>query len=609
MRIYSLTIQGFRGLLNCQLTLSRSSAIVGPNGCGKSTVIDALSLLFGRQRLVRPLTEHDFTGSSPSPESRIKIIATVGDFPGNNPSQNDDWFRSDRAVPKWLDEGSGQIHATGEAGRKLCTQIAFAARFDHEELAVETLRYFHDDDTIADPFLDEGQVVSIPNKLLADFGYFVLPARRTWEGSASFNSELFKRVVADAAGIPASEILQQRDHLRSPPSPVEESAALSGLVTNMNRQLSRLLPTKPTFKLRLTSADSEAVLQALLPHYTVADSTLPVSRHGAGLLSLQTLLLLLEVGRARKNKGMNFILALEEPELHLAPGLQARLVVEAERLSDQTITTTHAPKVASLHDPTEIYVMTSQNGTAKAPPLLAKALAPTASNQERKLYGKNRSAIVEAVMHPNVLVPEGRFDAEWFSRLVSVGEDKQTAPPFSSIFGVAPTEDSAVVFTVERLRALRPNVFAVVDGDSAGDRYVEDLCKSAQKPDAIIQLPEKLVMEDLVGWLVAAGGDACLNSIKRELGGSWIINDLSDLVSLLRTANNQKTETIGLKEDLIAHDCIVAAMRENETSAKRAAELLDAFVAVVSNEPNPMVTIVTQDSAAGTPPLYKIKFP
>ena len=48
-----------------------------PDGSGKSTIIDALSLVFGRTRLVRELTEHDFYGSCPEATSRIRIVATL----------------------------------------------------------------------------------------------------------------------------------------------------------------------------------------------------------------------------------------------------------------------------------------------------------------------------------------------------------------------------------------------------------------------------------------------------------------------------------------------------------------------------------------------------
>jgi putative ATP-dependent endonuclease of the OLD family len=65
MHIVRLKISGFRGVRSADITLGRHAVLVGPNNSGKTTIIEALALLFGRDRLVRRLTEHDFHGSAP----------------------------------------------------------------------------------------------------------------------------------------------------------------------------------------------------------------------------------------------------------------------------------------------------------------------------------------------------------------------------------------------------------------------------------------------------------------------------------------------------------------------------------------------------------------
>jgi energy-coupling factor transporter ATP-binding protein EcfA2 len=55
----------------------QKTAIVGPNGCGKSTIVDALSLVLGKSRMVRNLAEHDFTGSCPTPSDRLAVPTLV----------------------------------------------------------------------------------------------------------------------------------------------------------------------------------------------------------------------------------------------------------------------------------------------------------------------------------------------------------------------------------------------------------------------------------------------------------------------------------------------------------------------------------------------------
>ena len=66
MWVRQLDIEKFRGIEKAKVNFSeRQTVLVGPNGAGKSTVLEAFALLFGRDRLVRTLTEHYFYGSNP----------------------------------------------------------------------------------------------------------------------------------------------------------------------------------------------------------------------------------------------------------------------------------------------------------------------------------------------------------------------------------------------------------------------------------------------------------------------------------------------------------------------------------------------------------------
>ena len=151
MKLFALSIDGFRGIHHTTIRFGDHDVIVGPNSFGKSTIIDALSLGFGRTRLVRDLTEHDFHASCPDATSHIRIIATLGGFAGDDPDRHNAWFREGRVVPKWWngETREAEPEQSSEAS-ELCAQIAFAARFDLEELVVEQIRCFHDDDSVED---------------------------------------------------------------------------------------------------------------------------------------------------------------------------------------------------------------------------------------------------------------------------------------------------------------------------------------------------------------------------------------------------------------------------------------------------------------------------
>src|SRR6185437_13828909 len=118
-------------------------------------------LLFGRDRLVRTLTEHDFSGSDPHPADRIRFVATITGFGSNSATDHAQWFSERRGVPKWLSATGTLLSEPQTEDDALTVQLGFAARFDRSELYVETIRYFHDDDSVMDPF-DEEAIQTLP---------------------------------------------------------------------------------------------------------------------------------------------------------------------------------------------------------------------------------------------------------------------------------------------------------------------------------------------------------------------------------------------------------------------------------------------------------------
>ena len=576
MKLLALSIRGFRGVRQTDLRFGHHDVLVGPNGAGKSTIIDAMSLVFGRTRLVRDLTEHDFYGSRPEATSRIRIVATLAGFDGDDPERNDTWFREGRAVPKWWNSSTGQIEPEpGDHAETLCAQVAFAARFDLEDLVVESIRYFHDDDDVEDPFLDDA-VQPIPIRLFDDIGYYVLPARRTWEAAASFASELFRKAVATVGGIPAQTILQERDRLRAPALPLEETVGLSPLVERINRQLAELLPDAPRFQLRLTATDSDSLLRALVPHYVGSDGVpLPIGRHGMGLLSLQTFILLLELGRERIRMGKPFLFAMEEPELHIPPGMQRRLISQAVSIAEQTICTSHSPRVAAYYPATAVQILDHNPARLAATPMLSAPLDGSATNARRKLFRDDRARLIEALMHHRVLIPEGRSEYEWFRLLSDVLETGDIAfdaadadaPAFGTVIGVVPTHDGAVAEVYDALRTLRRGLVPLVDGDDAGAMKIVQVHGSVPMPELVLRWRDGWTMEDAIGWILEGGALAELQGrIDREFGS------IDDLVGLFKV----KTGPGRLKTDYLAYEEVASVIGSVPGCRARAAVLLEA---------------------------------
>ncbi|PBB39619.1 AAA family ATPase [Mesorhizobium sp. WSM3868] len=515
MKIVRLDIEGFRGVHRGKVLFNDFTILIGANNCGKTTVVEALALLLGRDRLVRTLTEHDFFGSDPQAATRIKIIATISGFAHDDPAHHHEWFRQGRGVEKWFDPTSGDLHPaiTAQATQLAC-QIAFCARFDRTTLETETSRYFYDDVQDDDPFSDDSPVVPFPISLVKELGIFLVPANRTWDRMMSFGSDLFRKTVAYVGGNPAEAVLVERDRLRDPEQPLEEDEKLSALVEDVNEDLETLFGRQIDLSLRLTSTDSEGVLDAVMPHFQEAGRpSLPGRRHGNGIISLQTLVLLMRFGSLRKARGDNFIMLIEEPELHVPPPQQRKLLHYLRRMATQTIITSHSPTVSAVAAPHQLVLMVNRTGTLSANPLLTAPIDQNATAVRRSLFLTERAATVSAVMHPCVLIPEGKFDASWlrlFGRIADLTElpDDAQSATFTHEVGVIPTKDARINETYRDLAVVHPALSCLVDGDQSGNDYKNALSAGVSPCPRIIQWPNGWEIEDVVAWVCA--GDASI---------------------------------------------------------------------------------------------------
>jgi len=585
MRIALLEIENFRGIRSGKVIFSDHSVLIGPNNSGKTTIIEALALVLGRDRLVRSLTEHDFFGSDPAANDRLKIVATITGFRTEDPADHPDWFRDGRGVPFWFDPATESIiPERANDTQTLACQIIFSARFDRDSLEVETARHFADTDDI-DVFGEE-TFVSVPPKVIRELGLFIMPASRTWDRMLSFSSELFRRVVRSADGMPSDTVLEERDRLRDPASKLDEDPRFKPVVDAVNLEMSRLMGDGVSaLRLRLTSTDSVSVLEAIAPHFSnAADLPVPSKRQGNGLISLQSLFLLLHFAQKRIEEGGSFIMALEEPELHLPPSIQRRILARLQALSTQTIVTTHSPLISAYCEATSLLIVRNGAGSLDVKPLLKAALPPNTSNGVRKLFQINRIETAAAMMCDRVLVPEGRYDFEWLDlllRVIELGDGGEINCSFGSHVGVIPTHDSSVEVTCASLSSAHPHLIALVDGDAAGKGYSTALLE-AQTCRSILRWPDGWTIEDAIAWIVEADEAAVLTLLNADLPAAP--GDLATLTGRLK-AKRSGAEPNGLKDDRVAHETIANALARRPACRNRAAQILQGIADVAFGKP------------------------
>ncbi|WP_239450550.1 ATP-dependent nuclease [Loktanella sp. S4079] len=455
-----------------------------------------------------------------------------------------------------------------------------------------------DEATLGDPFHEDTVVTPISSKTLQEIGFFMVPASRTWDKWISFTSELFRRLVATLGGLPASAIRDARERLWEPEAgqKLEEQDGLTTIVEQANDELGNLMPSSPKLQLRVTGTDSNSVLESVVPHFAHGDGpTLPSARQGTGLTSLQSLLLLMQFGKARADANKSFVLAVEEPELHIQPSQQKRLVNRLNALCDQTIVTTHSPIVAAMFPVEATYFVDNDDGQMSVSPLSKTAPAgPT--NHKQHLFFAWRQKLIAALMHQRVLIPEGISDVAWLEALQTAlelrqgwdsPEDEQSK--FSTFVGVVPTDEAKIAETHDLVRCVHRHCAILVDGDPAGRDYLTELNAADPSPSAAIIWPKDWKIEHVVTWIAEANLAQVLPRLAEA--NNTAISDAEELSTFLE----------GRKTYAPTQEITSAILMGEAACRKRAAQLLNALCNTLldpSIESSPLFVRETEDGAA-----------
>jgi hypothetical protein len=573
--------------------LPAHAVLLGANNSGKTTIVESLALLFGRERMVRPVSDWDFYGGAPKPETRFHIIATITDFLTDDPKMLPGWFVGEHAArPAWWHNYTETVSFEADApeGTRLAAQVAVTGRYDEETCEFEVARYFFYGE--CDPFIDG--FAPVPAQVVRDVGLFLLSSNREWDRLLSFGSSTFLKVLREYEALPGKALEDLKAQLRTDVVKIEETSPLCEILDAATRELQSFLLIMPSGKLvyRPTSLDTVSVLQSLVAHVSESENLLiPVSRHGSGMISLQAFLLLLAFAEQRRRKDRNFILAAEEPELHLHPSLHQRLVHRIRASSDQSIITTQSTHVAAGYQPSEVTFVQNVGGELTATPVRKEAIRDISTNSIRKLYLVHRAAFYEALMGGVILVPEGIYDFEWlglWQRLAQSSPDSAMSFCLRPIT-IMPTPDAALVDSFREISRFRPDAIPVVDGDAAGSAYLDQLISTTPSPSKVIRYGDNAGTEYLAAWLL----EPALTSPGSALGGLFsgpASRNLRGLQAVLASRDVKKDRE--LRENLVWESLATAEC------CNRACEFFHDLAAIAFGEPlkNPGWTVEARTS-------------
>lgn len=529
--------------------------------------------------MTKPLSDWDFYGGSPKPDTRFVIIATITDFGDRSniePTDFPNWFAGDSARPVWWDETTNTVsyEVDAQPGMQLAAQLAVGGRYDDEACEFETRRFFYDGP--CDPFTEDCR--RVPVKLMRELGLFLLPGNREWEHLLGFGSSSFLKLLREYDAVPGRSIEALKNELRNPRTKIEDQDPFKSLISSAEQELKSFMLVKDTGKLvyRPTSLDAVSVLKSLVAHFDRGpDGFLPLARHGSGTVSLQAFLLLLAFGDLRKKGGQNFILVAEEPELHLHPSLHSRLVQRIRGASTQSIITTQSPNVAACYQPADVVFGRNIDGSLLARRIRSEPISQIPTNSIRNLYLRFRQEVYQALMGGIVIVPEGEFDYHWLNLWQRVAEASTDAAANTKLkpISIIPTSDAAVVKTFSEIAAFRPDVVPMLDGDSSGIGYINELLSLKPVPQPIIRLGKNGEIETLAAWILAPA----LNNPGPRL--TTLVPD-----SAKRTEKALAQALMGRKKDRELHENLAWEALDDAQCAERAAEFLSDLAAIASGQ-------------------------
>jgi hypothetical protein len=310
----------------------------------------------------------------------------------------------------------------------------------------------------------------------------------------------------------------------------------------------------------------------------------------------------MQFGKARADADKSFILAVEEPELHIQPSQQKRLVNRLNALCDQTIVTTHSPIVAAMFPPPDTLFLESRTGTLNTRPLMGTVPIQPTNHQQHLLYAW-REKFIAALMHEAVLIPEGVSDVAWLEALQASLElhqswdaDDASQSRFSTFVGVVPTYEAKVADTFVVVSRVHTHPCILLDGDDAGRGYFDSLKTSNPPPRGVVFWPKDWAMENVVAWIACADEGRML----AELGAT--------LETAFANAQALTEYLLTKKSYAPTHETVAVTLMSNKACQTRAANLLDALCDVLREPSSANTQLFTRIQSDSTAIIHVFQF-
>lgn len=411
MNLARVRVRNFRGIAAGEVLFNGHTVLVGDNNVGKSTLLEAVDLVLGPERIHRRpvVDEHDFyAGLYVDTEAAevvpIQVEVVVAGL-------SDEQLRHFRDHVEWWDTSAKNLlevpppEGTDAEHVSPALRVFFNGWYDVDE------DDFAGDTYYAIPQMADGSYsrFSTPDKRKCGFLY--LRTLRTGARALSLERGSLLDIILRLKETRLTMWEDLLGELRT--LPVGEGKEIGELLAAVQNAVRHYVPSDWAEQPHMRVSDlTRDMLRRTLTVFmgtgaTRPDGTnyaAPYQHQGTGTINTLVLALLSIIAELKQS----VIFAMEEPEIALPPHTQKRIINSLRQKSAQAIFTSHSPYVLEEFDPGQVVVLKRSGGVLVGlPAAYPPAVKPKAYRTEL------RTRFSEALLARYVLVVEGQteFDA------------------------------------------------------------------------------------------------------------------------------------------------------------------------------------------------------